>query len=199
MSNLLTKIRRLLLQIAYPITRFIGKIHLPWSQKKLKSNHYRKVVSLLQPGDVLLLRTDGEIANMFIPGYWTHAAMFCGGDYVVEAVGEGVLNTDMLDTILTRDAVMICRPSFATEEQRCDAAEWAKAQIGKGYDLFFNPNNDAFYCSELIWLAYERTMGAIPFTLRQTLGVDTVVPEDIAKARDKWDRIYNSKLQFKAA
>lgn len=190
-------LRRTILRTTYPLTRYLGDVHAPWSRRKLTSEDYHEVRTLLRSGDVILLTKKGEFSNLLIPGYWGHAAMYCGiqgsAAYVVEAIGKGVVKTDLIDTVLSRDALMICRPKYATPAQSNKASEWAKDQIGKDYDLFFNPNNDAFYCSELIWLAYQNTMGETPFTLRKTLGVDTVIPQDIANATTKWEVIYDSR------
>lgn len=190
-------LRRTLLRIAFPVTQYIGKVHSPWSNRKLKSKHYHEVKAILRPGDAIVVQKSGELSNLFIPGFWGHVSMFCGfeGDmaYVIEAVGKGVVVTDLIDAIMSRDAVVVSRPRFATPEQSLAAAAWAKEQLGKEYDLFFNPKNDAFYCSELIWLAYQNTMGETPFTLRQTLGVNTVTPEDIVNATTKWEIVYDSR------
>ena len=190
-------LRRTILRTTLPITRFLGDIHAPWSRRKLTSKHYHQVREMLRPGDAILVFKDGELSNLFIPGYWSHSGIYCGIEgsiaYVVEAIGIGVVKTDLIDIVLSRDAIMICRPKFATPGESNKASDWAKDQIGKDYDLFFSPENDAFYCSELIWLAYQNTMGILPFTLRKTLGVLTVTPQDIANATTKWDVVYDSR------
>jgi uncharacterized protein YycO len=190
-------LRRTILQTAFPIISYIGKVHAPWSHRKLTSKHYREIKSILRPGDAILVHKKGELSNIFIPGFWTHGTIFYGQEgnasIVIEAIGRGVVKTDLIDAILSRDAAIVCRPKFATAEQSATASDWAKQQIGKSYDLFFNPNNDAFYCSELIWLAYQNTMGETPFTLKLTLGVPTVTPEDIVNATKKWEIIYDSR------
>jgi len=193
MTNFTIKLRRFLLKLLYPITQRLGKVHAPWSHRAIKSYHYREIRKLIRPGDVFLLQKSGELSNLFIPGFWGHASIYCDKDRVVEAVGIGVVNTDLIDALLSRDAVMVRRPKFATPAEQKKAADWALQQIGAEYDLFFDPGNKAFYCSELIWMAYEKTMGVTPFTLRQTLGLNTVTPEDIANANDKWETIYDSR------
>jgi len=73
------------------------------------------------------------------------------------------------------------------------AVAWARTKLGAEYDLFFNKNNQAFYCSELVWLAYEAACGDVPFTLRKTLGLDTVIPDDIGLANKHFRTIADTR------
>lgn len=188
--SLIEDIRLLILKASLPLNAIVSYIHAPWSQHKIKAMHYRDVEAILRPGDVIVSQKSGSLSSWFIPGFWDHASMYCGDDKIVEAVGSGVREGDIIDQVVGRDAIIITRPKFATPEQMIAAAQWAKEQIGSPYDLFFHPDNEAFYCSELIWLAYANAVGEMPFTLRKTFGVDTVTPEDIALATKKWEHIY---------
>ena len=194
MQNFWLKARRGFLKIAYPFSRRMGEVHSPWSQKKISSRDYRAIDALIKPGDVVLSLTQGQLVNAFIPGFWSHAAIYAGDNKIIEAIGKGVVETDMIDAVMTCDYVMVRRPTFATEAQRTEAVAWARTKLGSQYDLFFNQNNDAFYCSELVWMAYQHSVGPdVPFTRRQTLGVDTVSPDDIGNADKHWITVYASK------
>ena len=167
---------------------------MPYSRKQITSQHYRLIKPMLAPGMAICTRTDGELANLFIPGFWSHAGIYVGDSTVVEAVGKGVVKTDLIDFLLTKDAIIVKDPSFANKEQMKDAAEWALKQVGKPYDMYFDKLNEYFYCSELIWLGFELTMGEVPFTKLKTVwGEETVVPDDIANANKKWKTAYDSR------
>lgn len=131
MNDFWLKARRGLLGIVYPISENVGHARAPWSRKLMTSKNYREVLPLLQPGDVLLSRTQGELANVFIPGFWAHAFMYTGGEMLIEAIGKGVVETDLIDGVLTKDYLMVRRPSFANEAQRTEAAAWAKTKLGR--------------------------------------------------------------------
>jgi len=194
MDNSILKFRRWLLETIHPISNFITYFHFPWYKKKLSSKNYRECLALLEPGDVILTQSQGELANLFIPGFFSHACLYAGDGYVIEAVGKGVIKTDLIDVLLHRNDAMVRRPTFATEEQKKQAVAWAFSKLGAQYDLFFNPNNQAFYCSELVWLAYREAVGPeVPFALRTSLGLSTIMPDDIALADKYWETLYDTR------
>ena len=194
MSEFWLKARRGFLGLVYPISNSVSSVHAPWSRKKIRSAHYRYFLKMLRPGDVLLTFASGELTNLCIPGFWSHACIYAGDEKVIEAVSDGVLVTDLIDATLSKDYVMIRRPNFATADQMSAAVAWARSKLGAEYDFFFNKKNQAFYCSELVWLAYEAACGGdVPFTLRKTLGLDTVIPDDIGLADKYWRTIADSR------
>lgn len=154
---------------------------------------YFEVKKLIAPGDVLLCRSGGEFTNHFIPGFWTHAAIYAGQDIIVEAVSPHVREKYLIDFLISKDFVAVLRPVFADEAQRLLAIEYARkqAQDKVAYDYDFEPNESAFYCAELVGQAYIVAMGgASPFVLKETLGVLTFVPDDFYKARDKFKLVW---------
>ncbi|RZS98697.1 permuted papain-like amidase YaeF/Yiix C92 family enzyme [Cecembia calidifontis] len=85
-----------------------------------------------------------------------------GKDWMVlEALGKGVVLTP-LDDFLNRhrDAsgrpkVMVGRVKENYQRLIPEAIKEGKKHLGKPYDLFFDFENDAFYCSELIHVAFK--------------------------------------------
>jgi len=85
-----------------------------------------------------------------------------GKDWMVlEAVGKGVVLTP-LDDFLNRhrDAdgkpkVMVGRVKENYQRLIPEAIKEGKKHLGKPYDHFFDFENDAFYCSELIHVAFK--------------------------------------------
>lgn len=148
------------------------------------------VLKNIQVGDVLLSRERWRLTNPFVPGYWGHAAIYFGSDKVIEAIGSGVRDESLLRWLYQKDSVAILRP-VGLQRDECElAARIAFAQKGLPYDYQFVPNANAFYCSELVTFAYaSATAGRFNFYPRETLGTNTVLPQDFWDAIDKFDRV----------
>ena len=187
---MLTEFRRVALDIVRPVSQCIGQIYAPFSHKLITGKDFRHVMKVLKPGDAIVTRTRGEMANLFIPGFYSHLGMYVGKDVIIEAVGRGVVETDIVEFIMKKDNFCILRPLFATKEQSAVAVEEAKKLVGLPYDYAFHPANNAFYCSELIYYSYKKAVEAMPFTLRKTLGVETVTPSDIKNATKHFEAIF---------
>jgi hypothetical protein len=77
-----------------PITNFFGHLHMPFTHKKVEGSEYYTAYKVLKPGSVLLTRIDGEVSNFFIPGFFTHAAIYTPDpalevdEWVTEATGK---------------------------------------------------------------------------------------------------------------
>jgi hypothetical protein len=48
------------------------------SSNTIGGNELQKLRSLIQPGDIILNRSDYYISNIGIPGFWTHAGLYIG-------------------------------------------------------------------------------------------------------------------------
>jgi len=169
-----------------PLTKFIGRLHSPYSRKKIRKLDVDKALAVLKPGMGFVTRTEGELTNSFIPGFWSHVGIYVGDEWVMEAVGKGVVKTHLIDFMMSKDQVLILVPLFANAEQLQKAARWAIAQEGLPYDYEFEGGSKKFYCAMLYYAALKEGMdGASPFTLRKTWDVETVTPDDLPAAREK--------------
>lgn len=90
--------------------------------------------------------------------------------FVVEAVFAGVVKTP-LNEFLNRYVDEAGKPRamigrLKPEFQYCipQAVNFAKGKLGKSYDKTFDFNNDAYYCSELLYFAFVDSIGASIFT-----------------------------------
>ena len=188
-------IRRHLLAAAVPLTKAIGHVHAPWTHKQVTGLHCQEALRILKPGDALHSRIEGELTNLFIPGFWSHGALYAGDGQVVEAISQGVVRTDLVTWMTRKDYVRAMRPRFADVSECQAAAGWALSRVGiTPYDFAFNPRNAALYCFELIWAAYCAACGVeSPWTLREeTMGVATVVGVDFDRSR-KWGEMYSTR------
>lgn len=190
-------VRRKLLEIGHPVLRVMGTIGFP--ERDVGERFLFEAVKHVIPGDVLLSRKEFEASNILQPNqHYKHAATFAGLNefgtpFVIEAIGKGVVKTGLAKFLLTKDDVLIVRPTFATPDQMVAAVAWALTLVGQPYDYEFKPANQAWYCSEIPARAYLKVCPDSPFVVRKTLGVDTWVPQDFANAVTKWKPILASK------
>jgi hypothetical protein len=162
--------------------------------------------SRLQPGDVLLMRNDSRLTAALVPGFWTHAALFLGGQGDLEELGlrshphvarhwrqlpekagplglviEGVapcVQISPLEKCLQVDHLVVLRSSLAAGEIASAIGE-AVGHLGKPYDFEFDFNNSSrMVCTGLIYRSYHNR-GAITFSLTKRLGRFTLTGDDI--------------------
>ena len=186
-------LQRLLLKIVVNASQFIAKFNMPFINKRMSSRDYRDIQSQLQSGFIMLSSIHGELSNVFIPGDYGHAVIVKDKFTVIEATTKGVVETDLIDFVMTKDSIVLLKPLFATSEERAFATAIAMEQIGKPYDygmVFSESNIKAFYCSELVYYAFMQACKKSPFVLKETLGLQTVTPTDFLLATDKFQVIW---------
>lgn len=120
---------------------------------QVKGHEVRDVLRAIQPGDVLLRSFSGYLDTMFIPGYWSHAALYAGEGLVIHAIGTGVQGEDILD-FCRCDGVAVLRIKNLTTDELGFALKLANACIGKEYDYEFETGDNQYYCSELVACGY---------------------------------------------
>lgn len=204
MKNILPTLHGWILNLITPFLKWSSGKHLPFTHKLITGLDYYQIEYLLQPGDIFLTRIRGELTTLIIPGFFSHAAIYCpegAGDvneFVMEAEGPGVVRTDLVSFLLSKDYVVIRRPRL-TEDQRILAAQYATAQRGLPYDYNFKfsmSGQKAFYCSELVWWSYAQACALAkvecPFVPVDQLGVATITPDDIYTSNN-FNTIYDSR------
>jgi len=127
--------------------------------KRVTPRVLAKAENGLKPGDVLVTRHDDAMSNLFLPGFWPHAALYIGdetersrlgldlnipaGESLVEAKKDGVRFRKLAET-LSVDAFVILRPNLNERAVKA-AIEKAVSHVGKRYDFLF----DFSVCGEL--------------------------------------------------
>ena len=185
--------RRLLLKISALVSPVLGKIHAPYTRKKLKAKDYRECKSLMKNGMILLTSTRGELTTLFIPGQFSHVAMIVNQNTVIEATGEGVHTTDLIDFILSRDYAVLLKPIWLNEAELDQASKIALQFEGFKYDYYFSASTEQFYCSELAYMAFKEVNPESPIELRNRLGQDTFIPQDFWEAKGKFEVVWMSE------
>jgi len=124
-----------------------------------------------QTGDLLFQAGNSSELNGAIAGatfgenniHYTHAGIVSVEKdtvFVIEATPPVVCKT-LLDTFLLRSATLAGKPVVAVGRLKPEyrkiipqSVVRAKKLLGKPYDYIYSPDNDAYYCSELIMLSY---------------------------------------------
>jgi hypothetical protein len=154
--------------------------------KRVTPELRERILRLAKPGDVFVTRHDDALSNLFLPGYWPHAALFIGSEaqrscldlppqygaddpaVFLEAKKDGVRFRPADDT-LEVDALVILRPPLAGTEL-AGALAGAMRHGGKPYDFAFDFRNaDRLVCTELVYRGYHG-VGGLAFHLVETGG-----------------------------
>ena len=184
--------KRLLYKIIAFCTKFIGKIHIPFSRKKLGEDDVNEMVACMQPGDVILTRTNGEGSTAAIPGYWKHSALYIGNGSIIDATDRGVRERPLWAMIMKTDRYSILRLKDITPDEANILVNEAKTHIGKAYDHKLQvDNDDEIFCSELVYGGVEVIRpGYLP--LEDIWGFDTYTPNNIYES-DKFTLLKEKK------
>lgn len=154
-----------------------------------------KLENFLKPGDVFVTRHDDALSNLFLPGYWPHAAFYIGSQAQRAELGvESEVSVDSevrfleskrdgvrlrpADDTLQVDAFVVLRPTF-------DATDVAKAiargltHAGKLYDFIFDfTAADRLACTELVYRSFHG-VGPVRLALQLHAGRYCLSAEDL--------------------
>lgn len=173
-------------------------VKAPGQGKRVTPEVMRRVQPLLCAGDILVTRHDDAMSNLFLPGFWPHAALYIGsaeqrkelglgcdvkqgcceeGVCFIEAKKDGVLFRPMEDTMQV-DAFMVLRPELESS-QVAEALARAMSHEGKLYDFSFDfCMAERLACTELIYRGYHG-VGSVSFELHRHSGRSCISAEDL--------------------
>ena len=83
------------------------------------------------------------------------------GIFIIEAIPDGVVYTPIEDFVERNKSAIIRSARLKDEFQQYipQAIRTAYSHVGKEYDFSFDLANDAYYCSELLYLAFVAASG----------------------------------------
>lgn len=179
--------------------RTVSQLRNPFHRKAVTHREMARLEELLLPGDVVVTRHADAATNLFLPGFWPHAALYLGSEEarrkiglelpptkaqrardphrMLEALRDGV-RFRTLESTLAVDAFAVIRPVIASE-RIVEALERAVSHEGKGYDFEFDfGRSDRLVCTEVIYRGFHR-VGGLEFVLTERAGRPTLAAEDL--------------------
>ncbi|MGE9267333.1 MAG: YiiX/YebB-like N1pC/P60 family cysteine hydrolase [Verrucomicrobiales bacterium] len=173
---------------------FGAKVGLSQPGKRVSVRAREELEEILRAGDVLVTRHDDAMSNLFLPGYWPHAALYLGrpdereafglqvpgvGGRFLEAKKDGVLYRPVEETLAV-DALMVLRPRLRSGDL-AQALQRAVTHEGKLYDFVFDFRQaDRLVCTEVVYRAYHGT-GGMGFELSRRSGRLCLSAEDFIR------------------
>ncbi|MEM8931375.1 MAG: YiiX/YebB-like N1pC/P60 family cysteine hydrolase [Acidobacteriota bacterium] len=179
--------------------RMVSEIRDRWKDKRVSAAVRSELAPHLRPGDVLVTRHERALTNLFLPGFWPHAALYVGSEADRRALGvdlddrraglwRGTVRTlealkdgvrfRPLDETLDVDAVAVIRPRLA-DERIAEGLARAARHEGKGYNFDFDFfRSDRLVCTEVIYRAYDG-LGDLHLPMSERAGRPTLSAEDL--------------------
>jgi hypothetical protein len=182
----------------------IAELHQPGvkpsgAPKRINQEQRQQLLALAKPGDVFITRHDDAMSNLFLPGFWPHAALHLGEISVLESIlgnlppavrvrfkdvhrfleakKDGVMFRRAEETLAV-DACLILRPPFA-QDILAQAILRAFTHEGKLYDFLFDFRTaDRLACTEVIYRTYHGCAG-MEFKLLQKAGRACIPAENL--------------------
>jgi hypothetical protein len=181
---------------SYLFGNTIGLYHKNSAQRK----YAIQLSSLIQPNDILLMKSENHLTDKFIPGYFGHAAIWLGPGkfkkgkenhisdnkdkpkkiniqkkYIIEALRSGV-QLSSLKKFADGEVFLILRMKSLSPQQMINVRENALRQLHKKYDFNFDIESpDLIFCTELVYLTYD----FIDWKVQYDMGRYTIFPDDI--------------------
>jgi len=189
MFNLMKLSGSVVAELKQPLVKPLG------AGKRVTAAVREQLEGFLQPGDVMVTRHDDAMSNLFLPGFWPHAAFYLGNNQQRSALGlpvdaalaepmrfleakkDGVKIRPAEDT-LRIDAFTVLRPQLAPTEIAA-AISRCLTHAGKLYDFSFDFSaTDRLACTELVYRSFHG-VGPVHFSLMPHAGRHCLSAEDL--------------------
>jgi len=167
----------------------LGIIIFGHSGYGLKGPDWRKILELIQPGDVVLNAHNNYLSSFFIKGDFGHVGLYVGDNQIIHVRGDGIIKEDIL-TFLRADnaAIVRCTDQSSVPTFIDKAYEQLEKKVEYDYD-FDKQNSEQFYCSEF-------TDFCQGYLLREGVSKEHsfIYPDDYLIPSDKHEVIWRKKI-----
>lgn len=147
------------------LVKLIALIQMP--KRKMTADRIELFEKTVEIGDIIRTRDNWSFGNLFIVGYWKHAAVVVAkGEYghrVLEAVTHGTRCVSLVECLMNKDHADLSRCKIISKADR-DAIETSYKQfVGLPYDFKFHPGSESIYCSEMAVLLFNKIKPTVLF------------------------------------
>lgn len=197
------KLINFFLELITPVVKFVGQFHMPFSRKKISGADYYRWRDLIEPGMVILTKTEGELSNLLNPTKIKHAGIYIGPIdssgicYVAEAVGKGVVLTDLVTFLTTKDVAVGCFPKGFKTEMADALCEEALGFLHVPYDFIFKLGKEAFYCFELAGTCLETVIPSLQLKLNEIVKSKVIYDENTFLDTNNFNILFDSRTRQK--
>jgi hypothetical protein len=196
-------IRKAVLYAIAPFARIANKINWRFGRPyKIRFETLEPHIGKLAPGMIILSHKNYELTNWFISGYWTHIAVIASEEYIIEAVGRGVVKTRINEFFSSIDDYIILEPVFCCRDSMRKAVEYMERHMGYPYNFRFIPSDRSFTCIDLVGRAYslsehiKKTKASSSPGVYNFLTKEVIVPENILNLENAWNIIHGPQRQM---
>jgi uncharacterized protein YycO len=183
--------------LKFAFTIFPGIVYKQ-SGYKVKGIETNRVLTLIEPGDILVRGYDSFLSSRLI-GKWSHVAIVVDRENIIHSVGKGVIKETIIDFCRTdRIAIMRIKPGLIQDNDITEAIYKAHHYLGTKYDYGFNFNDaEEFSCTELLNICFKHIGKIIGMHKRifSILGLyekEVIDPVMFLESYDGLENIYSS-------
>ena len=171
--------RKFISEIVADTVRFLCRINSPYSIKEMSQERCIEIINAAKVGDVILLRTKGELTTVFQPSKWTHSCVLIDYMYVLEAVTTNTRMSSLMYVLARCDEAILLRPN--KDVDKFILQEYARNRLNYPYDFSFDSSDKAFYCHELVAKALRESSGFEIPKVKTLLG-EKYLPDSFLKS-----------------
>jgi len=178
-----------------PLINWIGDLHWPYTHKRITGKHYYSWRDMIKPGQIFLSKTRGELSNIINPSELKHSAIYLGGGgikYIMESVADGVIKTDLVTFLTSKDRIVIIEPTFADDAMMKNVAMQALLYKDTAYDFQFKEGDQKLYCFELIFEAYRKLFPDQRFKKAEVFGRMVWTSDSLLEDSANWRIVLDS-------
>lgn len=199
----MTVIYDFILSSIRPFLIWWGKLHFPFSKKRITGEDYYNWRDSIEIGTVILTKTRGEFSNLINPTQIKHAGIYVGDInnngkfYVAEATARGVILTDLVTFLTTKDLAVGCKPMFIRNRDQFEE-EIKKSTlrfIGLPYDYLFKKGGTAFYCFELAAVCLKEVYPELQFQCREIIKGKKIYDENTFLDKGFFKIVFDSRKE----
>ena len=171
--------RKFISEIIADTVRFLCRINSPYSIKEMTQERCIEIIKAAKVGDVILLRTKGELTTLLQGQKWTHSCIVVDNISLLEAVTTNVRNTIIMYALARCDEAILLRPTKYVDTLALQ--NYARSRLNYPYDFSFDSSDEAYYCHELVAKALKESAKVEVPKVKTPLG-EKYLPDSFLKS-----------------